>query len=73
MLDVITGLLPHSPLHVQALADTEDRVDNGHVHKVVVRVRETRLTGLFCHVLIGLSVIFIPDVFSHIPVPVLDG
>ena len=26
------GALPHSPLHVKALADKEERVDQGHVH-----------------------------------------
>lgn len=67
------GLLPHSPLHVLSLADFEKRVDDGHVHQVVVNVRETRLTGIFCHVLIGISVLFVPFVFSYIPNPVLDG
>ncbi|KAI1280696.1 Sodium bicarbonate transporter-like protein 11 [Halotydeus destructor] len=67
------GLLPHSPLHVQALADTEEVVDNGHVRQVVVRVRETRLTGIMCHVLIGLTVLLVPTTMSYIPVAVLDG
>lgn len=26
--------LPHSPLHVQALADVEERVDQGHIYKM---------------------------------------
>ena len=29
----VHGALPHSPLHVHALADTEERVDQGHVHQ----------------------------------------
>jgi sodium borate transporter 11 len=28
------GALPHSPLHVRALADVEERVAQGHVHEV---------------------------------------
>uniref|UniRef100_A0A915MUG9 Bicarbonate transporter-like transmembrane domain-containing protein n=2 Tax=Meloidogyne TaxID=189290 RepID=A0A915MUG9_MELJA len=27
------GALPHSPLHVRALADVEERVAQGHVHE----------------------------------------
>ncbi|CAL4131631.1 unnamed protein product, partial [Meganyctiphanes norvegica] len=47
--------LPHSPLHVRSLADVEERVDQGHVHEIIVKVRETRLTGLFSNILIGFS------------------
>ena len=28
------GSLPHSPLHLRALADVEERVSQGHVHEV---------------------------------------
>lgn len=28
------GALPHSPLHLRALADVEERVAQGHVHEV---------------------------------------
>lgn len=30
------GALPHSPLHLRALADVEERVSQGHVHEVLV-------------------------------------
>lgn len=30
----VHAALPHSPLHVRALADLEDRVDQGHVHQM---------------------------------------
>lgn len=30
----VHAALPHSPLHVKALADMEDRVDQGHVHQM---------------------------------------
>lgn len=67
------GLLPHSPLHVQSLADFEEKITAGHVERVVVRVRETRLTAIFCHVLILITVWFLPSILSQIPVSVLDG
>lgn len=67
------GLLPHSPLHVQNMADFEERVTAGHVERIVVRVRETRLTGILCHILILVTFWFLPFVLSEIPVPVLGG
>lgn len=69
------GLLPHSPLHVQSLAEMEEQVDcnTGKVQRVIVFVRETRLPVLACHVLVVVTVCGFPAVFSHIPVPVLDG
>jgi len=39
----------------------------------VVYVRETRLTGIISHVLIGLSLLLLPYPMSYIPRPVLDG
>jgi len=38
-----------------------------------VRVRETRLTGIISHVMIGLSMFLLPYPLSYIPAPVLDG
>lgn len=67
------ALVPHSPLHVRALADVEERVDQGHVYEIVVRVRETRLTGLFSHFLIGLSLLLLPYPLAYIPPAVLNG
>src|SRR6185437_12196588 len=58
------GILPHSPLHARSLADLEQVVENGHVHEVVVHARETRVTGIITHILIGLSVFMIPDPLS---------
>ncbi|XP_064624285.1 solute carrier family 4 member 11-like isoform X2 [Lineus longissimus] len=69
----VHAALPHSPLHVRALADLEDRVDQGHVYQIVVRVRETRLTAIFSHILIGLSLLMIPYPLVYIPRAVLDG
>ena len=65
--------LPHSPLHVRSLADVEERVDQGHVYEIIVKVRETRITGLFSNILIGLSIFLLPYPLAYIPTAVLDG
>jgi len=40
-LPLVHGVLPHSPLHVRAMADVEDRVSQGHVYlKSVTFLRE---------------------------------
>ncbi|CAG2162980.1 unnamed protein product [Oppiella nova] len=67
------GVLPHSPLHVRSLADVEERVDQGHVYEIIVKVRETRLTGIVSHILIGLSVFLLPYPLAYIPTAVLNG
>ena len=72
-LPFMHAVLPHSPLHVKCLADTEERVEAGYVRSMVVRVRETRLTNLFSNILIGLSMLFLKYVLDYIPTPVLDG
>ncbi|XP_071799371.1 solute carrier family 4 member 11-like isoform X4 [Asterias amurensis] len=69
----IHGALPHSPLHVHALADKEERVDQGHVRHIIVRVRENRLTILLSHAMIGLSVLMLPVPLQYIPNAVLYG
>ncbi|CAF1213009.1 unnamed protein product [Adineta ricciae] len=66
------GALPLSPLHVKALADTEERVEQGHIQSVIVKVRETRLTVLISHIFIGFSLLM-RHVLKRIPMPVLDG
>jgi len=72
-LPFLHAVLPHSPLHVKCLADTEERVENGYVRSMVVRVRETRLTNIFSNVLIGVSMLFLAEVLRYIPVAVLNG
>lgn len=67
------GVLPHSPMHVRSLADVEERVDQGHVYEIIVRVRETRVTGIISHILIGLSMLLLPYPLVYIPTAVLDG
>ena len=51
----IHGALPHSPLHAQALADKKETVENGHVKEEIDFVRETRVTGVLAHILIGMT------------------
>ncbi|XP_070563551.1 solute carrier family 4 member 11-like isoform X2 [Ptychodera flava] len=69
----VHAALPHSPLHVRALADVEERVDQGHVQTIIVRVRETRLTAIFSHVMIALSMLMLPIPLQYIPQAVLYG
>lgn len=72
-LPFMHAVLPHSPLHVKCLADTEEHVESGHVKNIVAYVRETRLTNLFSNILIGLSLLFLSYALTYIPTPVLDG
>lgn len=67
------AILPHSPLHVYCMADFEERVDDGHVHTVIVRVRETRVTGILCHILMLITLLAVSFIFTYIPNAVLDG
>ena len=36
-------------------------------------VRETRVTGILAHIVIGASLLLLPYPLSYIPRPVLDG
>ena len=54
------AVLPHSPLHVRALADIDEHVEEGHVYDIIVKVRETRVSNLVSNILIGVSVHLIP-------------
>lgn len=38
-----------------------------------MKVRETRLTGIFSHALMGLSLLLLPYPLAYIPKPVLNG
>uniref|UniRef100_A0A7E4VBW0 HCO3_cotransp domain-containing protein n=1 Tax=Panagrellus redivivus TaxID=6233 RepID=A0A7E4VBW0_PANRE len=68
------GALPHSPLHLRALADVEERVAQGHVHEVIMNVRETRLATLIAHILILISTFtLLPFPLRWIPTSVLHG
>lgn len=62
--------------HVRALATYEVSVTHGQVHEHIVHTRETRLTGLGIHLLIGASVFVLPWLKSfgiEIPMSVLFG
>jgi sodium borate transporter 11 len=67
------AVLPHSPLHVLCLADIEERVIDGQTRQVIVKSRETRLTGIFCHVLMVIVLAACPFIFNYIAYAVLDG
>ena len=69
----IHGALPHSPLHALALADKKETVENGHVKEEIDFVRETRVSGVLAHILIGVSLLASDNVMKDIPKPVLDG
>ncbi len=69
----IHGALPHSPLHVRALAEFEERMQQGVMTDVVVKVHETRLTSILANVLIGISIYLIPEPVDWIPLSVLNG
>lgn len=72
-LPLVHGSLPHSPLHVRALADIEEHIENGILSEKIVYVRETRLTTLVSHIMIGASLLLIPYPLNLIPIPVLYG
>jgi len=42
-LPLVHGVLPHSPLHVRAMADVEDRVSQGHVYLRSVSFRRENI------------------------------
>jgi len=68
----VHGALPHSPLHVRALADfREGRGEEPG--EVIVRVREVRTSHVLSHIMIGVSIVMIPMPLTLIPKPVLDG
>jgi sodium borate transporter 11 len=69
----IHGALPHSPLHVRALAEFEERMSQGVMTDTVVKVHETRLTSIIANVAIGFSVYLLPTPLDLIPIPVLNG
>jgi len=59
--------------HVRSLATMETVVDSsGESHERVLHVRETRVTGLLIHLLIGLSIFALP-LLKTIPMAVLYG
>ncbi|KAH9426276.1 hypothetical protein DERP_010843 [Dermatophagoides pteronyssinus] len=79
------GILPHSPMHARSLADVitvgssssasaSYSGDTSNVNRqIVIKSRETRITGIMIHILIAIVIIFIPWILSYIPVAVLCG
>jgi hypothetical protein len=59
--------------HVRSLATLEEVVaHDGGTHDRIIHVLETRLSGLCIHVLIGLSLLFLPQL-KTVPLAVLYG
>jgi mannitol/fructose-specific phosphotransferase system IIA component (Ntr-type) len=59
--------------HLRSLATVEEVVaPNGDTHERIIHVRETRVTGLAIHLLIGLSILLLP-LLKMIPMAVLYG
>ena len=75
------GILPHSPMHARALADVVPLTDSystgigssASTQYLVVRVRETRVTGVLIHILIILIATLGLSLIKTIPVAVLSG
>ena len=68
----IHGAIPHSPLHVRALAKVEEHTEDGHVYDQIISVCEQRVSSFFSHVLIACSFFGI-FLLAYLPLPVLDG
>ncbi len=59
--------------HLRSLATVEEVVaKNGDTHERIIHVRETRVTGLAIHLLIGLSILLLP-LLKMVPMAVLYG
>ncbi|PAV84241.1 hypothetical protein WR25_25509 [Diploscapter pachys] len=68
------GALPSAFLHLKALSDVEERLHNGRVQQVIVRVRETRLAVLLAHVLMfPIYFYLIPYLNQFIPIALFHG
>eukprot|EP01133_Synstelium_polycarpum_P003575 gene3575-4091_t len=69
----IHGALPHSSLHVRALATIQSTILKDHNVEVFISVQETRASGFFSHLLVFVCLFLTSSVISYIPVPVLYG
>lgn len=63
----------NSPAYYRSKPYSREAIASYYICSRVVRVRETRLTGIISHVMIGLSMFLLPYPLSYIPAPVLDG
>jgi mannitol/fructose-specific phosphotransferase system IIA component (Ntr-type) len=69
----LTAATVRSLAHLRALSTVEDQLEpDGQTREHIVHVRETRLTGLAIHVMIGASLALL-SVFHYIPMAVLYG
>ncbi|KAK4536320.1 hypothetical protein CDCA_CDCA08G2345 [Cyanidium caldarium] len=72
-LPFANGMLPHSPMHARALADTEVYHTHGHEYVRVLRARETRVTALVIHVLIFPLILFARGLLNYVATAVVYG
>nr|XP_006819554.1 PREDICTED: sodium bicarbonate transporter-like protein 11-like [Saccoglossus kowalevskii] len=70
---MVHGKLPHTPMHVRNLADSEERVVQGYIVTTIVKTTETRQSTLISHIFIALSLLMLPYPLQYIPQSVLDG
>lgn len=59
-----------NPVRAFFVSPLNTRSSRGHR---IVRVRETRVTQIVSHILIGLSILLVPYPLAYIPTAVLDG
>ncbi|KAN0030128.1 hypothetical protein ACTA71_009889 [Dictyostelium dimigraforme] len=69
------GALPHSSLHVRALATIESftNLSTRETKEIFISVQETRASGFFSHLLIFICIFLVSNVLIYIPIPVLYG
>lgn len=68
----IVAATVHSLNHVRSLATHRPVEHDGQVHEEIASIRENRVSPLMVHVLIGVSLLFLPLV-AQIPMSVLFG
>lgn len=68
----IVAATVHSLNHVRSLADFRTVHHTGQPRDLIISVRETRLSGLLIHLLIGVSLFFLPYI-AMVPMAVLYG
>ena len=68
-LPFLHAIIPQSPLHAKGLADIIQSSED----KTIIKVRETRIVNLLLHILIAVSLFFLPYVLPYCPIAVLSG
>ncbi|EGC34570.1 hypothetical protein DICPUDRAFT_48214 [Dictyostelium purpureum] len=69
----VHGALPHSSLHVRALANIQTIFYKDHTKEIFISVQETRASGFISHLLTFICIFLVSNVLKLIPIPVLYG